>query len=132
MLFVILDAFRSANPVLLNSASFLIGLLCGYWTTLYLDRRKEFNAVVGPIRDRLLAMREDIWPAMRPVSASELDQLEPRLFALQRWRLRAALAAYQQDYESQQYRDSHGQQLVRDPAAFAPHIERLLAILKRR
>jgi hypothetical protein len=90
----ILEAIRAADPILLNSLTFLVGIVAGHRIALVRDKRQEFNAAVAPLRAELIKSIETGGHWMHVPSSIELDRFEHLLWPWTRRRLRRAIASY--------------------------------------
>lgn len=46
------------TAIAISTITFLVGLIAGNWLAIGRDRRKEFNAAIGPLRAMLLKERD--------------------------------------------------------------------------
>ena len=122
---IVLGVLSTTHPIFLSSLSFLSGVLIGHWIALGRDKRREFNAIVEPIRRRLVIDLES--PPGRMPNAVELDRLDPYLWPWQRRRLRDAIERHTQCYRERQRVDGYGDVSYRDPEA----ITTLIAVVLR-
>jgi hypothetical protein len=122
----------SIDASLINLLCFLSGLLLGHRLNLLRDRRKEFNDLAGPLRERLLAERAPPIPMRSSLSAAGIDALQFRLFPWHRRGFLRCTERYHQAQQAQQTRDTLGGASYREPKAISATIDALLRYVEPR
>lgn len=110
MLEEILDS--PATPVV----TFLIGLVVGHWLAVHRDKRKEYNELVAPIRQKIAAETRYTVPHRAVISRDEADAVWARMNLVSRFHFLKACERYWQAQE-EQYQDELGQPLYVNPDA---------------
>ena len=104
----LLEFFQGVHPILLNSFTFLAGVLIGHWIQLGRDKRQEYNEIVKPLRATLVEFAEHPTPYLYcdPV---QLDQLRHYLWWGKRTRLERAMRRLEECSTKQLDQDAAGQ-----------------------
>jgi hypothetical protein len=120
------------NPYLINTLSFLVGLLLGHRLALWRDKRKELNDIADPIRALLFKERNRPSPMFAGPTEIDADRLQ---YALPFWRRRSfsnAWNAYQQAKQQGIGRGPCGSCYFVNPDNIVSHIDAVLAYTVKR
>lgn len=116
------DFLRSpALPVM----TFLFGLVAGHWLTIHRDRRKEYNELVTPLRQKIGPETRGLVPGRPFISRHDADAIGARMNAFSRHKFIKACERYWQA-EKQQYQDELGQPLYRNQDAVRQAVQQLI------
>lgn len=119
----------SPNGVIYTIVVASIGAYCGHRFDLWRDRRNELNAVIDPIRERIISSQDWFLPKYG-LSAAEVDRIHA-MSGLWSWRrISSALKEYEKA-NPEYTEDVHGQTYMTNKEAVIEANKRLLAILKR-
>ena len=128
----VLEFIRGIDPILLNSLTFLIGLIAGNRIAIVRDKRQEFNAAIAPLRARLLMDRKRPTTQDKRPTDVEIDLIERHLWPLARRNFRLRLRQYQECREEQRRGENSRETYYADPKAISASIDRLLTTIKPR
>lgn len=95
------------------------------------DKRKEFNALIEPMRARMIDRNGRPKPQGLP-SAIEMDRIDSYLWIWQRQRLRMFIRCCAAEAERQEYRTNIGEVLYHDETEMRKYVGNILKILQRR
>lgn len=127
-----LDFIASIHPTLSGALGFLLGALVGHRITLSQHRRQEFNAIAGPLREKLIAARGiSHWPVY-VLSDIEIDRLDPYLGRFGRRSLRRAVEGHRASYKANSHTSDLGHSKLLDPAAVGATLAPILRIVRAR
>jgi hypothetical protein len=120
-----------------NLASVLIGVLIGYlvnnWLAIGRDRRREFNALIEPIRADLLGMKNHPGNDLRGPWVITFILVREKLFFLKRKGFDRAVENYKESKsDKNRDRDNMGGFSYKDTAKIVHAVNDLLRFLKPR
>lgn len=127
----LLDLVRSADPILLNSLAFFVGLILGHRIALARDKRQEFNAAVAPIRARFIR-QADYAPSIESPSPVELDGFEHLMWWWRRAALRDAIERLQKSQSENCRQTADGDIYYVNKPEINLAASRVLELLKKR
>ena len=113
--------------------SFLGGFLLGHWLALGRDKRREFNEITKPIRDRIIAVREAPHPLHSELfSAADIDLVNSVLPFWQRKRFTRSCNAYKREKNGPVSIGEFGVLYYQDTREMVKQLNRLLSFLNRK
>lgn len=101
-----IDTFASAHPWLLSAGALILGALLSHRYSLARDKRKEFNAVIDPVRVELRRQLRNVSPM--DAIPKGFDAIEDRLFWFRQAGFRRAVDEYKQARQQQCVQDATG------------------------
>lgn len=110
----------------------LIGIYLGHRLQLGRDKRAEWNALIDPIRERLVSTASDLRGGQWYITPIELDRIDKYFDPISRVRLREAMTAHQKCCAEQIRTDSAGQRYFVDVRAVTATTEAALDLIRRR
>ena len=123
----------SIEAFLFGLATALIGYLVGNWLTIGRDRRKEFNDLIGPIRNDLLGVRNHPDSNLKGSWMIAFTMIRERLPFWKRKGFDRAVENYKKSKGADnQGRDEMGGWFYKDTAIIVHAVNDLLRFLKPR
>ena len=110
----------------------LIGGLIGHWLAIGRDKRREYNEVIDPIFEKLIAERDNTSPYSEGMSNRDFHVLIRHLGWFKRRSLRIHYESYKNAKDKNHIHDESGQASYINPATVKSTVDNLIKFMNRK